>query len=146
MKLCDFVSAERVLVPMAVATLAEATEALLARVESSAAVRDAAKLRRRMDESRDRDLVVVGDRAFLLHFRADSVRTLRVALGVAPEPIVRGVGPDDAHARVVVLVVAPPREAARHIQLVRAFARLLSQPDAVDSILSAESAEDVAGL
>jgi len=144
MKLGDFVSAERVVVPLSAATLAEATDALLARVDSSA-VRDAAKLRRRLDESRDKDLVVVGDGAFLLHFREDCVGALRVALGVAPEPIVR-VPAEDAHARVVVLVVAPPREAARHLQLVRAFARLLSQPDALDSILAAQTAEDIASL
>ena len=78
---------------------------------------------------------------FLLHFREDCVGALRVALGVSSEPIARG---DDAHARVVVLVVAPPREAARHLQLVRAFARLLSQPEALDSILAAESAEALA--
>jgi len=140
--LCDFVSAERVIVPMPATSLAEATDALLARVDASA-VRDPAKLRRRLDESRDKDLVVVGDRAFLLHFREDSVGALRVALGVAPEPIARDTD-DEAHARVIVLVVAPPREAARHLQLVRAFARLLSQQDAVDSILAAESAEDLA--
>ncbi|HEY2376241.1 MAG TPA: CBS domain-containing protein [Gemmatimonadaceae bacterium] len=142
MKLGDFVSAERVVVPLP-STLVEAADALLARVDEPA-VRDAAKLRRRLDESRDKDLVVVGDRAFLLHFRADCVGALRVALGVAPEPIVRST--DDAHARVVVLVVAPPREAARHLQVVRAFALLLSQPDAVDSILAAESAEELAAL
>lgn len=141
MKLGDFVSAERVVVPLPAASLAEATDALLARVDSPA-VRDAAKLRRRLDESRDKDLLVVGDRAFLLHFREDCVGTLCVALGVAPEPIVRG--DDEAHARVVVLVVAPPREAARHLQLVRAFARLLSQEEAVDSILAAQNAEDLA--
>ena len=141
MRLCDFVSAERVVVPLPATSLADATDALLARVDASA-VRDAAKLRRRLDESRDKDLVVVGDRAFLLHFREDCVGALRVALGVAPEPIVRDT--DDAHARVVVLVVAPPREAARHLQLVRAFARLLSQQEAVDSILAAETPEDLA--
>jgi len=58
MKLGDFVSADRVVVPLAATTLSEATDALLARVESSAAVRDTAKLRRRVDESRDKDLVI----------------------------------------------------------------------------------------
>jgi len=146
MRLCDFVSADRVVVPLAASTLAEATDALLERVESSAAVRDTAKLRRRMDESRSEDLVIVSGRAFLLHFRAEAVGALRVALGVAPSPIVRGAAPDDSQARVVVLVVAPPREAARHLQLVRAFARLLAQPEAHESFLLAETAEDLARL
>jgi len=146
MKLGDFVSADRVVVPLAATTLSEATDALLARVESSAAVRDTAKLRRRVDESRDKDLVIIGDHAFLLHFRADCVGALRVALGVAAEPISRGAAAEDVWARVVVLVVAPPREAARHIQLVRAFARLLAQQETVDSFLAAETAEDLAQL
>jgi CBS domain-containing protein len=146
MKLSDFVSAERVLVPLVAGTLSEASEALLARVESSAAVRDAAKLRRRIDESRNEDLVVIAGRAFVMHYRAEAVGALRVALGVAPQPIARGPVSDDARARVVVLVVAPPREAARHLQLVRAFARLFSREDFLEAIHSAVSPEEVAAL
>ena len=146
MKLSDFVSADRVVVPLDAATLAEAAETLLARVESSPDVGNAAKLRRRMDEARGEDLLVVPERAFLLHYRAEGVHALRVALGVAPRPVARGSAPDDARARVVVLVVAPPREAARHVQLVRAFARFLGQPEVLDAILAAKCADDVADL
>src|SRR2546423_11567017 len=146
MKLSDFVSADRVVVPLDAATLAEAAETLLARVESSPDVGNAAKLRRRMDEARGEDLLVVPGRAFLLHYRAEGVHALRVALGVAPRPVARGSAPDDARARVVVLVVAPPREAARHVQLVRAFARFLAQPEVLDAILAAKCADDVADL
>jgi len=90
MKLRDFVSADRVVVPLAASSLAEATEALLTAIEPAATTADAAKLRRRMDEMRAEDLLVVGGRAFLLHYRAEAVRDLRVALGVAPQPIARG--------------------------------------------------------
>jgi CBS domain-containing protein len=145
-KLRDFIDAERVLVPLRGTTLAEAAEALLGCVMTSAAVRDPAKLRRRLDESRSEDLVVPGGRAFLLHFRAEAVGALRVALGVSPRPIVRGDGADDPAARIVVLIVAPPREAARHLQLVRAFARLLAQPDALDGILGARTPDDLVSL
>jgi CBS domain-containing protein len=146
MKLSDFISAERVVVPLAARTLAEASEALLQCVESSAAVRDPAKLRRRIDESRSEDLVVVTGRAFVLHYRAEAVGALCVALGVAARPIARGAADDDARARVVVLVVAPPREAARHLQLVRAFARLLSRDDAVQDFHAAPTALAVLAL
>jgi CBS domain-containing protein len=146
MKLSDFVSAERVVVPLVARTLSEASEVLLARVVSSAAVRDATKLRRRIDESRNEDLVVIAGRAFVMHYRAEAVGALRVAIGVASHPIARGAVPDDARARVVVLVVAPPREAARHLQLIRAFARLFSREDFVQAIHSAASPEDVAAL
>ena len=147
MKLRDFVSPDRVVVPLTAGTLAEAGEELLERVTASAAVRDVVKLRRRMNEARAEDLVVVGGRAFLLHYRAESVGALRVALGVAAQPIVRGATADDAaRAHVVVLVVAPPRDAARHLQLVRAFARLLAQPEAHDAMLAAPTADDLVAL
>ena len=147
MKLRDFISPERVVVPLAAGTLAEAAEELLQRVVTSAAVRDQAKLRRRIEQSRAEDLVVVAGRAFLLHYRAEAVGALRVALGVSTEPIVRGATADDAaRARVVVLVVAPPRDAARHLQLVRAFARVLAQPDAHSALLAASTPEDVTSL
>jgi CBS domain-containing protein len=146
MKLSDFVSVECVVVPLPARTLAEASEALLQRIEASSAVRDASKLRRRIDESRNEDIVVVGGRAFLLHLRADSVGALRVAIGVAPDPIVRGDEDDGPRARIVVLLVAPPREAARHLQLVRAFARLLARQEVLDSIHDAQSADAIAAI
>ncbi|HKW12588.1 MAG TPA: CBS domain-containing protein [Gemmatimonadaceae bacterium] len=146
MKLCDYVSADRVIVPLAAETLGDATEALLERVESSAAVRDGATLRRRVTESLADDLIVVGERAFLLHFRAEAVGALCVAVGVAPQPIARGLAPNDARARIIVLVLAPPREAARHLQLVRAFAHLLSQTDTFDAMVTAPTARALAAL
>ncbi|HKN66180.1 MAG TPA: CBS domain-containing protein [Gemmatimonadaceae bacterium] len=146
MKLSDFVSVECVVVPLRARTLAEASEALLQCIEATSAIRDAARLRRRIDESRNEDVITVGGRAFLMHYRAEAVGALRVAIGVAAEPIVRGEQHDDPSARVVVLVVAPPREAARHLQLVRAFARLLARREVVDSIHSAPDATAVAAI
>ena len=145
MKIRDFLAAERVVVPLAASTLAQASEALLACIGSSA-VRDAAKLRRRIDESRSEDLVAIGGRAFLLHYRAEAVGALRVALGVAPNAIARGAPAEDARARIVVLVVAPPREAARHLQLVRAFARLLAREDVLTALCSAPNADAILSI
>ena len=146
MKLSDFVSVECVVVPLRARTLAEASEALLQCIEATSAIRDAARLRRRIDESRNEDVLIVGGRAFLMHYRAEAVGALRVAIGVAAEPIARGEEHDDPRARVVVLVVAPPREAARHLQLVRAFARLLARQEVVDSIHLAPDAAGVAAI
>lgn len=147
MKLSDFVSPDRVVVPLDAGTLAEAAEELLQRVVVSAAVRDEAKLQRRIEESRNEDLVVLSGRAFLLHYRSEAAGALRVAIGIAPRGVVRGGTADDAtRARVVVLIVAPPRDAARHLQLVRGFARLLAQPEAYESLVAASNAGDLAAL
>jgi CBS domain-containing protein/mannitol/fructose-specific phosphotransferase system IIA component (Ntr-type) len=145
MKIRDFLSAERVVVPLAASTLAQASEELLACIGSSV-VRDVAKLRRRIDESRSEDLVVIGGRAFLLHYRAEVVGALRVALGVAPNAIARGTPAEDARARIVVLIVAPPREAARHLQLVRALARLLAREEVLTALCSAPNADAILSI
>jgi CBS domain-containing protein len=145
-KLRDFIAPEQIILPLAASTLADAAEALLTCVEASAAVRDVSKLRRRMDEARGEDLVVPGGRAFLLHVRAEAVGALRVAIGVASQPIARTEGSEDGRGRVIVLIVAPPREAARHLQLVRAFARLLAQPEILEAILAAGSPSELATL
>ena len=76
MKLRDFVSADRVVVPLDAATVAEATEALLARIEPSADTAHVAKLRRRMDDARGEDLLVMPGRPCAANARSrqDRVR------------------------------------------------------------------------
>jgi hypothetical protein len=76
--LAELVAPERVVVPLRAASLAEAAAQLLTRLEGSGAVQDAEKLRRRVEEERGEDLVALGDRAFLLHYRTDAVRDLLV--------------------------------------------------------------------
>jgi CBS domain-containing protein len=140
-KLVDFVSRDRVLLPLGGASLTEASEELLGALDASGALRDADKVRRRLREARPEDVVTSAGRAFLVHFRGDAVAALRVALGIAPAPLPRDAeDPDAIRARVVVLLVAPPRDAARHLQLVRAFARLFAHTAAIDAMLGAADA------
>jgi CBS domain-containing protein len=146
MNLGDFVSHHRVVLPLGGGSLAEAAAELLDHVELTA-IRDPDKLRRRVAEARIEDIVVIAGRAFVVHYRSDAVAALRVAIGIAPQAIARDPSAGDApRARIIVLVIAAPREAARHLQLVRAFARLLSQNDAVESMLAASGADALARL
>ena len=147
MKLSELVRAERVVVPLESTTLAQAALALVERVTATGAVDDPDKLRSRVQEGRGEDMVMLGDRAFLTHYRTDAVLELVVAVGVAAGPI-----PRDEHdaespqARLIVLIVAPPRQAARYLQVLGAFSRLLSRPEVVEAWLAAASAAEVAGL
>ncbi|MEP6620758.1 MAG: CBS domain-containing protein [bacterium] len=144
MKLRDFLAPERVVVPLAATSLAEASAELLERLAVAHGVLDAAKLRRRVTASGAEDVIAMGDRAFLLHYRTDAVGQLLVAIGVAPNPIRVSLGDDQEHsARVVLLVVTPPRHAARYLQVVGAFARLLRKPEELAAVLGAASAEDL---
>jgi CBS domain-containing protein len=57
---------------------------------------------------------------------------------VAPAPLCRRSRDDEERcARIVLLIAAPPRLAARYLQVVAGFARLLRRQDVLDAILTA---------
>jgi CBS domain-containing protein len=147
MKLRDVLAPERTVVPLEAETLQQAGDVLLERLASAHGVLDLAKLRRRVSERRADDAVAMGDRAFLLHYRTDAVGQLVVALGVAGAPICR-VAPDDGEqcARIVIMIAAPPRHAARYLQVVGGFARLLRKPEVLERVLAARDSAALAAL
>lgn len=147
MKLRDFLAPERIVVPLEAPTLQEAAGILLERLASARGVLDATKLRRRAAESRPEEVVAMGERAFLLHYRSEAVGQLVLALGVAREPICRDAnGGRTQCARIVIMIAAPPRHAVRYLQVVGAFARLLRRTDFHDAILVAPSATALVAL
>ncbi|HET7553622.1 MAG TPA: CBS domain-containing protein [Gemmatimonadaceae bacterium] len=147
MRLSDIVLPERIVVPLEQLSLTDAAWVLLERLTAAGAVADREKLRTRVEEGRGEDIVVLGDRAFLTHYRTDAVDDLAVAVGVAPEAISRDVGEaEQQQARIVLLIIAPPRHAALYLQTLGAFARLLSNQETVDRILAAASPEELARL
>ena len=147
MKLGEVIRADRVVVPLEVGTLREAAGALLDRLQATAAIANPERLAQRINEMRGEDIVAMGERAFLMHFRTDAVRELAVALGVAPRDIVRELGAEEVqHARIALMIVAPPRMAARYLQVLGAFARLLSRPQTVEQMLSAPDPAALAAL
>ena len=85
--------------------------------------------------------------AFLLHYRTDTAATLQAAIGVTSNGVRRAFEDGtDQRAPVVVMVVGPRQSAARQLQVVRAFSRLLPRPDVIDALVSSPSAESVVGL
>jgi CBS domain-containing protein len=146
-RLRDFLAPERAVVPLSATTLQQAAAELLERLATAHGVLDAAKLRRRVTEARAEDFVAMGDRALLLHYRTGAVGQLLVAIGIAPAPIcVRVADEEERCARVVLLVATPPRHAARYLQVVAAFARLLRKPEVLESILTARSPQALMDL
>lgn len=147
MKLADFVRADRAVVPLHAAELPAAAQALLACLVTAGAVHNPTVLAARVAEERPEDIVAMGDRAFLLHYRTDAVRDIAVAIGTAPAPICRELAEEDTQcARIVLLIAAPPRMAARYLQLVGALARLLSRADTVEQVLAQSDPASLAGV
>jgi CBS domain-containing protein/mannitol/fructose-specific phosphotransferase system IIA component (Ntr-type) len=147
MKLAEFVRADRIIVPLEALTLRDAAGALHDRLLATGTIANPERLAQRINELRGEDIVAMGERAFLMHFRTDAVRELAVAIGVAPRDIVRELGAEEVqHARIALMIVASPRMAARYLQILGAFARLLSRPQVVEQILTVPDAAALAAL
>jgi CBS domain-containing protein len=146
-KLKDVVDAQHVIVPLAAQTVKEATERLAERLIATGAVGEgeANRLNAVIRNSWPEDMVSVGEHAFLPHFRTEAVRKLVTAVGISTTPIRWEKDPHRA-ARIVILIVAPPRETATYLQVVGGFARILSDPDTVLALLAAKTPEQVAHI
>lgn len=145
MKLRDVLRAEHVAVPLRARTVKDATHLLADLLIRSGAIADAERLLGVIENAWPEDMVSVGEHAFLPHFRTDAAKKLVAALGIAPAPIRWEKDPNRA-ARIVILIVAPPKEAPTYLQVVGAFARTLSDPDTVQALLAAKSPAEVSAV
>jgi CBS domain-containing protein len=146
-RLRDVLAPERTIVPLDAQTLQDAATALLERLVVARGVLDGERLRHRVAALRMEDVVPMGDRAFLLHYRTDAVGQLLVAIGVSTSPVCQRLSDDDERcARVVLMLVTPPRLAARYLQVVAAFARMLRKPESLARITGVSSAAELLEL
>ncbi len=146
-RLADLFVASRVVMPLLAGTVADAAEELRLSLDVSGALSNADLLRERIEEARSEDIVGLADRAFVLHYRTDAVRDLVVAIGLAPRNVVRVLDDDELQrARLVVLVCAPPRQMARHLQVVSALVRVLSNPVSIAAALAVETPAQLLAL
>ena len=142
MKLQDVVELQHVVVPLTAQTVREATERLAERLIASGVVTEANRLNAVIRNAWPEDMVSVGEHAFLPHFRTEAARKLATAVGVSLTPI-RWEKDVNRTARIVILIVAPPRETPTYLQVVGAFARLLSDPTTVLAVLAAKTPEQL---
>jgi len=147
LRLSDFIPEQQVVIPLRHDTVTGAADELIETLMAAGAISNVEKLRTRVAEERPEDIVAMGDRAFLLHYRTDGVNDLRVAVGTSPKPICRELGENETQcARIMLLIVAPRKLASEYLQLVGAFARLLSKQPVVDELLVQPDARSFTGL
>ena len=150
MRLADFLSPRRVVVPLPAATLEEGIRILLGACVADGRVGDAVRLDQAVRESWPEDTMTLGPHAWLPHFLTDAVPALVVALGIAEAPIAGGERGPDGHEgpdpRMILLIVAPPRDTATYLQTVAAFARALARPEVAQALLGAGSAAEALAL
>jgi CBS domain-containing protein len=139
-KLAGLVPAGAVVIPLRSGVLQEAALALAEALAKTSCVADPEKLRRQLEEKLPPEFVTAAGGVFLVHFRTDAMRKLAVAIGVAPHPVARD-KESGKEARVVMMIVAPPKDAALYLRAVSALASLASRPEAVEAMTSAADAE-----
>ena len=136
---------QHVVVPLVAHTVKEATERLAERLVASGAAIEANRLNAVIRNAWPEDMVSVGEHAFIPHFRTEAVRKLTTAVGVSVTPI-RWEKDPNRSARIVILIVAPPRETPTYLQVLSAFARLLADPATVLAVLAAKTSEQLLGI
>lgn len=131
--------------PLKARSVRDATRQLARTLSASGAVADEAKFTELLKTEWPEDIVSVNDRAFLPHFRTAAVKSLAVAIGIAPEKLCL---PGDPHncARIVVLVVAPTSEASAYLRAMSAIAQALGSDEALEYLHKATTAEEVMAL
>ncbi len=142
MKLAELLDRRRVIVPLEARSVREATTKLARTLARSGAIADEARLTEVLKAEWPEDVVMVGGRAFLPHFRTDAAAALAVAVGIAPQPVCRGNDPSRC-ARVVVLIVAPTREASAYLRAMSAIARALASDETLEALHAARAPDDV---
>ena len=145
MKLLELLDARRIVVPLKARSVRDATRQLARALSASGTVADDARLTELLKKEWPEDIVVVGGRAFLPHFRTDAARGLSVALGVAPEPLCLAEDPSRC-ARIVVLIIAPTSDAAAYLRAMSAVAQAIASDDVLAGLHAARSADEVMKL
>ncbi|MGD2136560.1 MAG: CBS domain-containing protein [Gemmatimonadales bacterium] len=141
MRLLDLLAPDRVLVPLEATTLTDAGSQLAHALVVSGVVDDPETFLGLLEGGMPRDVVTFGP-AFLLHYRTEAVNALAAAIGVSKEPIARD--PDSGkEARLVILLVGPPRETSPYLQAMSTFARAFGHEEVVEALLHATSPQDV---
>jgi CBS domain-containing protein/mannitol/fructose-specific phosphotransferase system IIA component (Ntr-type) len=144
-KLAEVLRPEHVVVPLPGGPLSAAAIALVQGAGLVESDGDDAPIVDRLRELGSEDLVVHPGRAFILHMRTDAVSKVLLFAGASVDPICRDLGDNETQcARLVFIVLAPPRRAAEHLQLLGALGRFLSSPVVAEDILAHASPEELA--
>ncbi len=145
MRLTDLLSERRIVVPLPAASLEEGLRLLVGACAADGKVSDLRLLEQAISESWPEDTMTLGPHAWLPHFRTDAVPALVVALGIAEAPI-PGQGREGPFPRMILLIVAPPKDASAYLQTVAAFARALSLSAVAEALVAARTPAAVLAL
>ena len=145
MKLIDLLAPDRIVLGAKGDIVRDVAIELIHAVIVSGRATDPDRLEELLVESLPGEAVTVGQRAFVLHFRTEAVDGVTAALGVTAAPVHREHDPGK-EARIVLLLLAPPREGPAFLGALGAFIRALADDEVVTALAEAESPEAVLAI
>ncbi|NJD10150.1 MAG: CBS domain-containing protein [Gemmatimonadetes bacterium] len=143
MRLGELLPREHIIAPLAARSLRTALEALVSRLAELGRIGDQDALAAALAGQRARDIVCIGPRVALPHFRTGSADRRTLALGGASEALDPEGLANEAAPRIVVLILAPPSAASSYLQVVSALARVFRDAALVERILGASTPDQV---
>lgn len=146
MHLSELFPENRCVVPLRAQTVIDAALELAQTLDEQKLLVSVERLVERIEEARPEDIIGLADRAFVLHYRTDAATDLVGVIGIAPKSLRRDLGDGDEYqlARIVTLIIAPPKAAARNLQVVGSLARFLASPERVNALVTSASASQLA--
>jgi CBS domain-containing protein/mannitol/fructose-specific phosphotransferase system IIA component (Ntr-type) len=146
MQLIELLPRQHIVAPLRATTLREALSELLECLDRTGGVLDVEEVERGLQGPRARDIVAASPDVVLPHYRSDAVERLIVGLGLAPHGLDASEHGIESRPRLVALILAPRHSASLYLQTVSMLARLLRDPDVLERLIGAKSAEEVRQL
>ncbi len=141
MRLREYLRTDLVLPGLRAGDAADALGQIAQAVARRGVVRDATALREALVARETAHTTSLGNGVAVPHATLKGVEKSVISIAVAPEGVAFGSPPESV--RVVFLLLSPPDRSSLHIRLLARIARLVRQPDFVERIRLADSAEAV---
>lgn len=142
MNVTDILSPEAVKVPLKATSPREAIDELVDVLSGADLIIDPITLKRVVWEREQQRSTGIGEGLAIPHGKANSSKSLVMAIGRPGEPIDFD-AIDRKPVRLVILLASPPEKTSEHIQALGKISRLMANPTFRETVYRAESADEL---
>ncbi|MBI4539423.1 MAG: CBS domain-containing protein [Gemmatimonadetes bacterium] len=146
MTLSDLLRPEHVVLPLQAPEVRRGVGELAQRLGETGALAGGETTWQRIAGEAALEATQVASEIVLIHLRTDAVRDLTPAIGVWSEPVPFEERGKAGRARVLMLILAPPRAAAAHLPAVAALSRALRDRTVSERLRAARSPAEVLAI
>lgn len=132
----------QIIIGLKAKTRAEAVGQLLDRLDDAGLITDRSAVDAMVSEDIDPgEIIPLGEKAILAHYRSNAVQQLALAVGTAAKPF-SFAAPIAPAATALILILAPTGAARQYLKTLAAFSEMMSDREFADSLATAGSPEE----